>query len=83
MNVANVSDKGQITLPSGMRRKLGIRPRSRVEILVRDGEIAIRPLRSIGDVAGVFRAYARNGPPDWETERGEAERAVAREVADE
>jgi len=83
MTIAHVSEKGQITLPAVIRRKLGIRPQSRVEIVVRDGEIAIRPLKSIGDVAGIFRRSARSGPPDWEAERAETERAVAREVADE
>ena len=83
MTTGLVSEKGQITLPASARRKLGIQPQSRVEILVREGEIVIRPLKTISEVAGVFHRYARNGSPDWDAEREAAERAVARQVADE
>jgi len=83
MTRATISDKGQLTLPVGMRRKLGIEPHSRVELELRDNEIIIRPLKTISEVAGVFREYAEGVSADWETVRTETERAVAREVADE
>ena len=83
MTRATVSEKGQLTLPIGIRRKLGIGPRSRVELELRGNEIIIRPLKSISEVAGVFREHAEGVSADWETVRTETERAVAREVADE
>ncbi len=83
MTRGTVSEKGQLTLPIAMRRKLGIRPRSRVELELRGNEIIIRPLKSISEVAGVFREYAEGVSADWESVRTETERAVAREVADE
>lgn len=83
MIVARISDKGQLTLPAQARRKLGIMPRSKVEMEIRDNEIVIRPLKAISDVAGVFREYAEGVTADWETVRNETKKAVAREVADE
>jgi len=66
-----------------MRRKLGIEPRCRVELELRDNEIIVRPLKAISEVAGVFRQYAEGISADWESVRTETQRAVAREVAHE
>lgn len=83
MTRATISDNGQLTLPVGMRRKLGIEPRCRVELELRDNEIIVRPLKAISEVAGVFRQYAEGISADWESVRTETQRAVAREVAHE
>lgn len=81
MAIVRVSDKGQITLPAQARRKLGIEKRSRVEVEVRDKEMVIRPVRSILDVAGIFREAAKCKSTDWHTIRNQAEQAEAEEVA--
>ena len=81
MAIARISDKGQITLPAAARRKLGLKPRARVEVVTHETEIVIRPLRSISDVAGIFHEEAKGKPTDWETIRSETERLVAEEVA--
>jgi len=83
MATSRISSKGQITLPAAARRKLGIKPNSRVEIEVRDNEIAVRPLKSIGELAGIFSEYAKGKSTDWETIRTETERAIAEEVVNE
>jgi len=83
MTTARVSSKGQITLPVDVRRKLGIKANSRVEIATGDGSVIIRPLRSVRELAGILPLGAKGAPMDWERTRTEAERAVAREVADE
>lgn len=83
MPLAKVSNKGQITLPAAERRRLGIVPNSTVEVVAGDREIIIRPRRSIMELAGVFQAYAKGKPTDWEQVRTEVERAVAEEVASE
>ena len=80
---AKVSNKGQITLPAAMRRKLSIRPNSRVDIELRDDEIVVRPLRSVSELRGVFRHCATGGPMDWEEARTAAGRTVAEQVANE
>ncbi|MDP2110227.1 MAG: AbrB/MazE/SpoVT family DNA-binding domain-containing protein [Thiobacillus sp.] len=38
-----VSNRGQITLPAGMRKQLGIAPGSVVIIETRNGELALKP----------------------------------------
>ena len=38
-----VSNRGQITLPAGMRKHLGIAPGSAVIIEERNGELALKP----------------------------------------
>jgi AbrB family looped-hinge helix DNA binding protein len=38
-----VSSRGQITLPAGMRKQLGIGPGSAVIIEERNGELALKP----------------------------------------
>jgi AbrB family looped-hinge helix DNA binding protein len=78
--LANVSNKGQITLPAATRRKLGIEPLSQVEILTRDDELVIRPVKRVTELAGILHAYARPDRPAWETVREETEAAIAEEV---
>ena len=41
--VGSVSTKGQITLPSEFREKLGIEPGDKVEITMEDEHIVLRP----------------------------------------
>jgi len=83
MKIAQVSERGQITIPADLRRRLGLRPGTKVEIEVQDDAIILRPVPSISAVAGIFRRYAKQKPADWETARTQTERAVAEEVANE
>lgn len=79
--IARVSNKGQVTLPAAMRRRLGITPNSQVEVSVTDEEITIRPLKRVSDLAGVLNQYAKTGADeDWGTVRERTEKAVAEEV---
>ena len=54
MTLATVSSKGQITLPSRIRAELGIRAKDKVQFLVRDGELVIKPLRSFRELRGIL-----------------------------
>jgi antitoxin PrlF len=82
--VSRVSNKGQITLPAEIRRKLGIGPNSSVEVIAREGEIVIRPVKSIGELYGIFEEQVRGRRRlSRETERRRMEEAVAREVGHE
>lgn len=83
MITAQVSDKGQVTLPAEIRRSLGIGPKSKVEIGVKGKEIVIRPVQSVREVRGIFRHAAGRVRDDWDTVRTEAERLVAEEVVGE
>lgn len=80
--IAQVSNKGQITIPASERRRLGIKPNSKVEVVPRDGEIVIRPLKSVMEVAGSLRRYAKFPVPDWDEVRCETYRAIARRRID-
>lgn len=83
MATARISSKGQITLPSAARRKLGIKPNSRVEIEVRENEIAVRRVKSISELGGCLSEYAKGKTADWDTIRAEAMHAVVEEFLNE
>lgn len=83
MTAIYVSDKGQVTLPAQIRKKLGIMPKSKMEVEVTENQIVLKPVKSIKDVKGIFRGIAVDKTKDWETIRRETEEAVAREVVNE
>lgn len=53
-----------------------------MEVELKSGELVLRPLKSIGEVAGIFKEYAVQRSADWETVRSFTEETVAGEVAD-
>lgn len=54
---SSVSPKGQITIPAGIRRLLGVRPKDRVAFRVEDGRVEIVAERSLLDsLCGFFPA---------------------------
>lgn len=73
MGFSTVSSKGQITLPSSLRNTLDIKPKDKVELSIRDGEIILRPVRSFRNLRGSVRP--RKG--DY---RKAVEKAVAKHV---
>lgn len=82
MATVTVSDKGQITLPTEVRRKLGLKPKSCVDVKVRGSEIVVRPVRSVRELSGVLREHAKGKTTDRDAIREETMRAVAEEAAD-
>lgn len=52
MTVSTVSSKSQITLPVAACRTVGIKPRDRVLIEVKQGEIVVRPAPDIMSFEG-------------------------------
>lgn len=75
MSLATVSSKGQVTLPSQIRKRLGIRSKDKVQFIIRDNEIIIKPLRSFRELRGTLRP--KKGDP-----RKVARDAVARHVTE-
>ena len=76
MPLATVSSKGQITLPAGARRALGIKTHDRVVVEVSNGAILIRPVRDFFELKGFLgKASSRR------EEREAMMRAVADHVA--
>jgi AbrB family looped-hinge helix DNA binding protein len=83
MTLAQVSDKGQITLPAKVRKSLGIRARSKMDVRVEGNEVVLRPVKSVMELSGVLHERAKGKPTDWETIRQQTTDAVAQEVANE
>ena len=64
-------------------RKLGILSNSQMELIVKEGEITIRPLKRVSELAGVLSRYTRPGGAEhWDTIREQTEAAIAEEVVD-
>ncbi|MDO8586021.1 MAG: AbrB/MazE/SpoVT family DNA-binding domain-containing protein [Armatimonadota bacterium] len=83
MMMVRVSERGQISIPAAARRKLGIKPKSRVRVDVGEDQIVIKPVKSIAELGGILREYAKGKTTDWETIWEETQMAIAREVEDE
>ena len=81
MKTLQVSDKGQITLPAEMRKRFGLKAKSKVQAEASDRGIMIVPVRSVREVRGIFHDAAMKRPADWETARSETQRIVAEQVA--
>ncbi len=79
MTAVSVSERGQITLPAAARRKLGLRAGARLQVIVRDDGIDLRPLKTIMDVAGIFRDAANGKSADWDEIREETMKRVGEE----
>jgi AbrB family looped-hinge helix DNA binding protein len=57
MTRSTITDKGQTTVPSEIRRALMLKPRQQIEWMTkRDGTAVIRPVRSISELAGCLRS---------------------------
>ena len=61
MDRAIVTVKGQIVIPSKLRRKFGIKKGTQVYVYERDGEIAIKPITDdyIRSMAGTTRTKGK------------------------
>jgi AbrB family looped-hinge helix DNA binding protein len=65
---AVVSSKGQVTLPVAMRAKLGLVPGSRIQFLLRDQELVIKPELPMSAYRGMLKGYNLD-PADLEIEK--------------
>ncbi len=83
MMIRTVSERGQISIPAAARRKLGIKPKSKVRVEIGENEITIKPVKSILEVAGIFHEYAKGKTTDWDTILEETMKAVVEEIMDE
>lgn len=68
MYTATISPKGQITLPAGIRKRLGVQPNDRIALILRGDEIILKPLKgTIRDLRGALQP--RSKPEDFDTIR--------------
>ena len=67
MSTLLVSSKGQIVLPAALRRRLGMGPGARIEVLEEADGLKLRVVRPVSPVdltglAGMVKAPARGAP---------------------
>lgn len=57
MNSAHVTSKGQLVVPSRIRRRYGIKPGTRINFIEEDGRIIFQPVTReyIGSFCGIFK----------------------------
>ena len=74
-----LTQKGQVTIPAELRRRLGLKARDRVWLTVEDGALRLTPVPSVVDRSfGIIEPRQR--PDNWTAVREEFERLVAEEV---
>ena len=74
-----IGRRGQITIPSGLRRELHLEEGERLVVQVREGELVLRPAgRSILALRG---SVPVDGPQDFDLVRAEVTEGRARRTA--
>ena len=66
MVITSISTKGQVTIPSRLRNKLGLKPRDRVLVEIREDAIVISPAP---DFFAKFEGYLGKAVPRKEEQR--------------
>lgn len=58
METAHVTSKGQLVVPSRLRRKYGIKPGTKIRFIERDNEIVFQPVTTeyIRSICGMLRS---------------------------
>ena len=80
MIISKIGRRGQITLPSLIRRRLSLQEGDRVAFVRRGDEIILQPLtQSLLDIRGSITV---SGPQDFDSIRQQVREARARKVVD-
>jgi len=79
---STVTEKGQVTIPQGIRRLIGLHPHDRVSFEVEGEVVKIRRVSS-KLLQGFGAVTPKNKPEDFQKLRKNFERGVAEEVASE
>lgn len=78
---STVTRKGQITLPAGTRRRLGLDEGDRVSIEEREDYVIVRRAQNVADLtAGMMSQWAINPPLTPKEETEAFEQGVADEI---
>ncbi len=77
---ASITERGQVTIPVEVRRRLGLKTRGKVNFrITEDGTVLItRPVFTIDSAFGSVQPV--NTPEDWEARIREAKEEKARET---
>ena len=78
-STATLTSKGQITIPSVVRRLLGLRTGDRIEFNMERGKVQLRPAKAAHTSAGVLHEYL---PKAWKAKTpAEMDETMARHLA--
>ena len=81
MITAKVGRRGQITLPSTIRKRLGVDDGQRVAFVIQNGQVTLYPLnQTLLDLRGIVPV---DGPQDFESIRRTVRRKHAAAIASE
>ena len=76
--IVTISAKGQIVLPSDVRRELSLEKGTKMVLVVRDGIVIMKPLRRLSELRGILkeieesaRGIVRELREEWEVKLGE------------
>ena len=76
--IVTINAKGQIVLPSGVRRELSLEKGTKMVLVVRDGIVIMKPLRRLSELRGILkkiekpaREIVRELREEWEVKLGE------------
>ena len=61
LQIASLSDRGQLTIPAAMRKKLGFSSRDKALIQVEGEMLLVRPVRVVKDVMDLFGSINPRG----------------------
>lgn len=78
--ITSLTSKGQITIPQPIRRKMGLKPRDRVQFVIEGKTIKILPVQS-KLMAGFGAVKPSQKPENWAHIREKVEKAIADEVS--
>jgi antitoxin PrlF len=77
MYTATLSERGQITIPAKIRRRLGVGPNDKIAIIFRENEVILKPLKgTIKNLRGII--HPRKQPEDFERIHSLTKSAVAK-----
>ncbi len=78
--VSTLTSKGQITVPKEIRMFLNVKPGEKVNFLVENGQVILKPIKALQDFRGCVDS---KGKGDIAEERRQAKAAVGRRVLEE
>ncbi len=58
MNIVTISQDHRLTIPPGVRRRLGLRSGQRLQVLELDGYLCLVPERKASELRGFLRGIA-------------------------
>ena len=63
--IATVTTKGQVTIPKAIRDLMGIQPNDKIDFIMENGRVVLKPLKTLRDLRGSVPARA-GAAIEWE-----------------